>query len=69
VIGRLLGWVLVLLSVYFVAIVVYSITQLAQGETKFIPFMFASTIFGGLAYVSGRFGWRMTRKHSTPPDD
>jgi uncharacterized membrane protein YiaA len=69
VIERLLGWFLVLLSVYFVAIVVYSIAQLAQGETEFIPFMFASTVFGGLAYVSGRFGWRKTRKRSTPPGD
>lgn len=66
---RLLGWILVVLSVYFVAIVVYSTTQLADGVTEFIPWMFSAIIFGGLAYLAGHFGWRMTRKPDSIPID
>jgi hypothetical protein len=62
----LIGWLLVLSSVYFVAVVVYSTTQLAEGVTEFRPWMFGAIIFGGLAYVTGRFGWRMSKKPRTP---
>ncbi len=66
---RLLGWVLVVLSVYFVAVVVYSTTQLADGVTEFTPWMFSAILFGGLAYLCGRFGRRMTRKPSSAPTE
>jgi len=57
-----MGWTLVLISVYFAAVVAYSTTQLAGGAVEFIPWMLSATIFGGLAYILGRYGWRMARQ-------
>jgi len=68
-IRQLLGWILVLLSVYFVSVVVYSTTQLAEGAVEFTAWLFGAILFGGLAYLSGRSGWRMARKPSTPSGD
>jgi len=57
------------MSVYFVAVVVYSTTLLAEGVTEFIPWMLGAVVFGVLAYLSGRFGWRMTRAQASSPPD
>ena len=59
---RLIGLALIVVSVYFVAVVAYAANRLASGGVEFRPWMFGVIFFGGLAYLSGRFGWRMARR-------
>ena len=58
---RLIGGVLIAFSVYFVAVVAFSWSQLVDGEIEFQPWLLAVIVFGGLAYLTGRYGWRMVR--------
>ena len=67
---RIIGVVLLILSVYFVLVVAFSGSRVAEGIIEFRAWLLTVFIFGGLAYLTFRYGWRLIRPPKTdePPE-